>query len=129
MSRITKPKKIPGQLVRLTTRDYCLLLEGLRMAQAWRGGKMPDEWPEFDAMMGERWNALWKIRDAVYPKKPKPYTCQQCGQVIKDGKPCGCGARGRTLREDIEDLREIGKDTFPPDAMEQLQAMRTEEGP
>jgi hypothetical protein len=68
-----KPKKIPGQLVRLTQRDYRLLLEACQMAQAWRGGKMPDEWPEFDEMMEERWQALWKIRAAVYPPKVRSY--------------------------------------------------------
>lgn len=66
-------KKVPGQLVRLTQRDYRLLLEALQMAQAWRGGKMPDEWPEFDDMMNERWESLWKIRNAVYPRKVKTY--------------------------------------------------------
>jgi hypothetical protein len=39
------------------------------MANHERGGKMPDEWPEFDEMMDERWNALIKIRKAVYPKR------------------------------------------------------------
>ena len=64
-------KKVTGQLVRLTTRDYCLLLQALRMAQRERGGLMPDDWPEFDEMMNERWNALWKIKAAVYPRKIK----------------------------------------------------------
>lgn len=64
-----KIHKSHGQLVRLTTRDYCLLLEALRMAQAWKGSKMPDEFAEFEEMMEERWQVLWKIRSAVYPPK------------------------------------------------------------
>jgi hypothetical protein len=26
-------------------------------------------------------------------QQPAPFKCQLCGQVITDGKPCGCGAR------------------------------------
>jgi hypothetical protein len=58
-----------GQLVRLTVRDYQLLREALVMADHERGGKMPEEWPEFDAWSNERWASLNKIRAAVYPRK------------------------------------------------------------
>jgi hypothetical protein len=58
-----------GQLVRLTMRDYRLLREALEMADHWRGGKMPEEWPEFDQASNQRWQALDKIRVAVQPRK------------------------------------------------------------
>jgi len=61
--------KTTGQLVRLTTRDYCMLLEACRMADQWRGSKMADEIDEFDEMSNDRWRSLWKIRDAVYTRK------------------------------------------------------------
>jgi len=70
-------KKLPGQLVRLTVRDYQLLREGLAMADEWRGSKMADEISEFNEMANERWNALFKIRAALWPTavfKPDPRT-------------------------------------------------------
>jgi hypothetical protein len=66
---VSGAKTEPGQLVRLTVRDYRLLREALVMADGERGGKMPEEWPEFDEMSRERWVALDKIRIAVYPRK------------------------------------------------------------
>ena len=32
----------------------------------------------------------WAISETP---KPEPFKCPLCGQVITDGKPCGCGAR------------------------------------
>ncbi len=39
------------------------------MADHERGGKMPEDWPDFDAMSDERWDSLTKIRNAVYPPR------------------------------------------------------------
>jgi hypothetical protein len=64
-----KAKREPGQLVRLTVRDYQYLLEACRMADEWRGSRMENEHPEFDEMSRDRWNSLMKIRNAVYPKR------------------------------------------------------------
>ena len=62
--------RLPGQLVRLTVRDYQLLREALVMADHERGGKMPEEWPEFDIMSNDRWAALDKIRKVFQIVKP-----------------------------------------------------------
>ncbi len=70
-------KKEPGQLVRLTVRDYQMLREACVMADGWRGGKMPEDWPEFDQMSEDRWNSLFKIRTAVYPKRDRETKRQQ----------------------------------------------------
>jgi hypothetical protein len=68
-SRTVKP--LPGQMVRLTVRDYQLLREALVMADHEKGGLMPEDWPEFEEMSNERWATLRKIRLAVYPRKQK----------------------------------------------------------
>ena len=73
------PKKIPGQLVRLTVRDYQLLLEAVRMADAWKGSKMPEDWPEFEEVSNMRWNTLFKIREAVYTRRMK----RECPHGVK----------------------------------------------
>lgn len=71
MLSVVKPKKVTGQLVRLTVRDYQLLREGLVMADHERGGLMPSDFPEFDAFSDERWESLKKIRLAVYPRRAR----------------------------------------------------------
>lgn len=62
-------RRTPGQWVRLTVRDYQLLLDCVRAKQHEKGGMMPEDWPDFEQLMDERWNSLWKIRNAVYISK------------------------------------------------------------